>query len=47
MAETKILRCSCNSEFQDAKYGKDMRLHNVLTGKKDKQARCTVCSNVK
>lgn len=36
--------CSCKSEYQDAKYGKDQRIHNRgLKG----QLTCTVCGSVK
>lgn len=40
-----ILQCTCTHEFQDATYGKGMRVFNE-TGK-DQQAgyRCTVCGN--
>lgn len=42
MAEgVKVLPCTCSHEFQDATYGKGMRLHNV---NKDGKAFCTVCS---
>lgn len=36
-----ISRCVCNSAFQDARYGKGMRVHTE--GKKG-DLRCTVCS---
>jgi hypothetical protein len=36
---TKVIRCYCESEFQDEKYGKGLRVFN----KKDKGWRCTVC----
>ena len=39
----KILRCNCESEFQDATYGKNMRVFNEM-GKEGKDGyRCTVC----
>jgi hypothetical protein len=38
---TVIMKCSCSHEFQDAVYGKGMRVHNVNT---KGQAFCTVCS---
>lgn len=38
---TVIMKCTCNHEFQDATYGKGMRVHNVNT---KGQAFCTVCS---
>jgi len=45
---TKILLCSCKSEYQDTKYGRQMRVHNQK--KKDKEEKgwmCTVCGNMK
>jgi len=40
---TKVMQCSCQSEFQDATYGKGMRVFNE-TGKDGKGGyRCTVC----
>ena len=40
---TKIMQCSCQSEFQDATYGKGMRVFNEI-GKDGKGGyRCTVC----
>lgn len=47
----KILTCACTSEYQDAKYGKYKRVHNLTpkssTSGVAQQARCTVCTNVK
>lgn len=44
---TTIERCSCSHEYQDKRYGKQMRVHN-LSGKKDRfRARCTVCGKEK
>lgn len=40
----KVIKCKCNSEFQDKEYGKGMRLHN--TSPDEKNLRCTVCGNV-
>lgn len=40
---TKVLKCNCESKFQDEKYGKGKRVHN----KSVKGYRCTVCANVK
>jgi len=37
--------CACESEYQDLKYGKNVRLHNLSKG--GTQARCTVCGKVK
>jgi hypothetical protein len=41
-----IKKCVCKSEYQDEKYGKDMRVHNPI-GKKDNpnKLRCAVCNN--
>lgn len=42
---TVVLKCTCESEFQDKEYGKGMRLHNVCqkgTGQY-RLAYCTVC----
>ena len=46
MALTKVLPCSCQSEFQDKTYGKGMRLFNLRDDKKHPgEAFCTVCGN--
>ena len=45
MADTRIIRCTCEHEYQDAKYGRWNRVHNK-TESKDGPAtewRCTVC----
>jgi hypothetical protein len=44
-----ILPCSCNHEYQDAKYGKGRRVHTVhgTTKKGQPVAECTVCSTKK
>jgi len=34
--------CGCKSEFQDQKYGKGIRVHNIIS-KETNKARCTVC----
>jgi hypothetical protein len=41
--KTIIRSCVCPSEFQDARYGKQQRVHNVGKGK----VHCTVCSTEK
>jgi len=43
MASTIIKPCSknCESEYQDKKYGKGLRVHNLGRDK----ATCTVCGN--
>ncbi len=38
-----IKQCSCQSKFQDEKYGKSMRVHNKTTT----GYRCTVCGKDK
>lgn len=42
---TKAIRCNCKHEFQDQKYGKDMRVHNKTGQAKSDGVkwRCTVC----
>lgn len=44
-----IKSCSCKHDFQDAKYGKGMRVHNESQGGKLSETKwsCTVCGNVK
>lgn len=41
--KTMLRQCVCTSEFQDARYGKQMRAHNVGKGK----VHCTVCGTEK
>lgn len=45
---TVVLKCTCEHEYQDERYGNRMRLHN-RTGKdaSSKSWRCTVCGSVK
>ena len=45
MAKMGLIKCSCKSEYQDAKYGKNIRLANLKGDIKntDGKARCTVC----
>jgi hypothetical protein len=38
---SKILKCFCESEFQDKEYGHFMRLHTLTN--KDNTWRCTIC----
>jgi len=45
MAETKILTCYCDHEYQNEKYGNKKRVHNKMA--KERQYRCTVCGNEK
>ncbi len=44
MAGTVVLSCTCKSDFQDHRYGRGKRVHNV--GLKD-NATCTVCGSRK
>lgn len=39
--ETKIISCSCKSDFQDQQYGKGNRVHNMSPD--GKKAYCTIC----
>jgi hypothetical protein len=43
----KILKCSCNNEFQDKEYGKGMRVFNSggNINSTVKTYRCTVCES--
>jgi len=49
METSKLLRCGCESEFQDKEYGKGIRLHTVVTRPEKKSWRytCTVCGGKK
>jgi len=52
MSLTEIRHCSCKHEYQDQKYGKQMRLHNIRIKRDNKStdkhgSRCTVCGTVK
>lgn len=38
---SKLLKCSCESEFQDKMYGPSIRLHTYTM--KDATYRCTCC----
>ena len=42
---TVIKTCTCNSEYQDKRYGIGLRVHNLCN--KGEKARCTVCSKEK
>lgn len=44
----KVMKCNCQHEFQDQKYGKGMRMFKIVEADKgrfgvSKQERCTVC----
>jgi len=43
-----IIKCTCTHNFQDKKYGKGMRVCNVLakTLGKTPEYRCTVCEKI-
>lgn len=49
MAATAKVNCKCESTFQDARYGKGVRVANATQKKNDKQTevRCTVCGTVR
>lgn len=49
MSETKEIKCSCQSEYQDAKYGPGVRVFNKMKGTEKMSGgyRCTVCGTVK
>ena len=38
-----IKRCDCESKYQDERYGKGLRVHNLCGAKNKDKARCTVC----
>jgi len=40
-----IIKCRCNHEFQDKRYGKGNRIHNQTTKSNGRIYRCTVCRN--
>jgi hypothetical protein len=41
----RILKCTCNHQYQDDIYGEKMRIFNRgVTNSSDKLFRCTVCS---
>jgi hypothetical protein len=41
-----IKKCDCEHKFQDERYGKNMRVHNIYT-KDSGGYRCTVCGKDK
>lgn len=43
MSKTVIKKCTCRHEYQDERYGKGNRVHNMT--KDDKNAYCTVCDS--
>jgi len=42
---TKIVKCTCESKFQDETYGKTFRVANMM-GSVVPKYRCTVCAKV-
>lgn len=42
-----VKKCTCKSDFQDAVYGKNNRLHSVGGSKGTRKYKCTVCSEKK
>jgi len=47
MGNTEIKQCSCVSQYQDDRYGKSNRVHNVGGSKGKEKLRCTVCGKEK
>ena len=43
---TKIIKCNCKNDYQDEKYGKNMRVHNSTADTKKNGYRCTVCEKL-
>lgn len=42
-----IKRCSCKNEYQDKRYGQQMRVHNEMRSATGRPSyRCTVCGKV-
>lgn len=41
---TKIIKCNCENEYQDKKYGKGKRVGNKTAKEKPDYYRCTVCA---
>jgi hypothetical protein len=40
-----LIKCNCKSDYQDQKYGKDVRVANPVQKKGEVQPyRCTVCA---
>lgn len=42
---TIIKPCKCENDYQDKKYGKGNRIHNIGGSKERPVAVCTVCEN--
>jgi hypothetical protein len=45
--DCQVLRCTCNNEYQDKKYGNKMRVHNPFKAKSGQSImyRCTICNH--
>ena len=39
----KVLKCTCSHNYQDKRYGKNMRVHNQTDKDHGNVWRCTVC----
>lgn len=44
---TKVIQCSCSHDFQDSRYGNNLRVHNACKNGSNISYRCTVCENKK
>jgi len=44
---TKILPCRCVHSYQDARYGRGLRVHNNVQTSKKEGYYCTVCNDFK
>jgi hypothetical protein len=44
-----IIKCKCEHEYQDAKYGAGLRVHHYAPSANSKNGgwRCTVCESIK
>lgn len=44
-----IIKCTCEHEYQDKTYGKQLRVHNWAVAKNNKDGGwvCTICERVK
>jgi len=43
---SKKMECTCKHEYQDKKYGKGIRVHNLCGPYPQKNWGCTVCSRI-
>ena len=46
MSTTKIMKCECQHQYQDHKYGKNQRVHNQKISPNMNEYTCTVCKKV-